>query len=296
MSLLDQATDTRPWLFEGAMGTELIARGLAQGAPPETVTLDRPDLVRAIHSEYVAAGARVLKTNTFSANPSRLAQTGLVDRFEELNRRAAEIARNTADGGCWVAGVMGPTGILLSPTGAGDLEVIESAFRAQAHVLAGAGVDLLLIETMYDLREAQAALAACRDSAELPVIVTLTFTHTPHGFLTQTGDAAGDALKALSDLGADAVGTNCNLDSATAAALARRLREFLPDARLLIEPCAGQPRMLADGLEYPDGPAEFAEYMAPLGDLGVEMLGGCCGTSPAHIARLRDALRQRGSF
>jgi len=149
---------------------------------------------------------------------------------------------------------------------------------------------VLLIETMFDLREARAALNACRRVGTVPLIVTLTFTRTPRGFLTLAGDAAGDALRALVDAGADAIGTNCNLDCAMTAALARRLREFLPDTPILVQPCAGQPQFRIDTVEYPDTPEVYSAAMLPLVGLGVEMVGGCCGTSPAHIRALTDAL------
>lgn len=274
------------------MGSELIARGLPQGAPADMVTIQYPQQVADVHRAYRSAGAGVLKTNTFNANPLRLAQCQLLTYFAALNRQAVELARAAAapadnpQSPARIAGVLGPTGVLLPPAGAGDVAEIQNAFVQQARLLADAGVDLLLVETMYDLREALAALAGCRSATALPVIVTLTFTRTPRGFLTQTGDAAGDALKALADAGADAVGSNCSLDCATMAALARRMRAFLPDTPLLIQPCAGQPRAQLDHMEYPDSPEDFADHQAQLAALGVELLGGCCGTSPAHLAAL----------
>jgi len=269
-----------------------MARGLPAGAPAEIMTREHPHAVSAIHAEYVSAGATLLKTNTFNANRPRLAQGHLDGYLAELNHRAVELAQEAAGAHCRIAGVMGPTGILLPPAGNGDVAAVSAAYAEQARLLADCGVDLLLIETMYDLREARAALAAAREACNLPVIVTLTFTRTPRGFLTQSGDAAGDALKALADAGADGVGSNCNLDSATMAALARPMRAFLPDTPLLIQPCAGQPRAMLDHVEYPDKPEDFAGNLAPLADLGVELLGGCCGTSPAHIAALRAALHR----
>lgn len=276
------------------MGTMLLARGLQHGRPPEDFTLTQPEVVGAIHAAYAEAGATVHKTNTFNANRIRLEHTGIADAWERMNRRAVELARSAARPGAGIAGVIGPTGMHLSAADSRQSDTIRAALAAQASALADAGADLLLVETMYDLREARIALSACRSVCSLPVIVSLTFTRTPRGFLTQVGDAAGDALRALLDDGADAVGTNCNLDGAVIVGLARRMREYLPEARLLIQPCAGQPRATASGMEYPDTPEDFAQCLAPLAGLGIQMLGGCCGTTPAHIHQLIAGLRQAG--
>ncbi len=282
-----------PMLFEGAMGTSLIARGLPVGAPAERCTIEHPDWVAEVHRGYVSAGVRVLKSNTFNANRARLTQIGKTDRLEELNRRAVELARSAAGEDCAVVGVIGPSGVLLPPAGTGDPANLQEIFAEQAQHLVDAGVDGLLVETMFDLREAQAALAACQGVTDLPVLVTMTFTQTPKGFLTLSGDGAGDAVAALASAGAFAVGANCSLDGATMAALGVTMRRFLPDARLLIAPCAGQPQTFLDALRHPDSPTIFAEQMLRVADAAVEMIGGCCGVHVEHVAALRIALDRR---
>jgi methionine synthase I (cobalamin-dependent) len=277
-------------LFSGALGTLLMADGLAEGAPSEQLTLSNPDAVSRAHRAYQSAGATYHKTNTFNANRIRLRAVGMEDQWEHLNRAGVKLAREAIEPQSHVVGTLGPTGQILSENHDDWRETLIHEFRSQAELLLDAGADLLLIETMYDLREALTALEACKSIAQCQVLVSLTFTQSARGFLTYRGDASGDALKALVDAGADAVGTNCNLDSATCATLAPMMRAFLPDVPLIIQPCAGQPRTLIDSLEYPDTPADFAENMSRIADVGIDMLGGCCGTTPQHIAQLHATL------
>jgi 5-methyltetrahydrofolate--homocysteine methyltransferase len=270
------------------MGTQLIQRGLAMGQPAELCLMQHPDWVEEIHREYRAAGAAVLTTCTFNANRLRLGQSGLDLSVRECNARAVEIARRVADNGALVAGCLGPSGSTPPPDSLIEKEIGE-AYQEQAEVLAEAGVDLFLIETMIDLREAMAALAACRSVSPAPVMVTHALSRGRHGFVTLAGDAAGDALKMLVDAGAFAVGANCALDSATMVPLAGRMRDFL-STPLLLQPCAGQPQLTPDGFRYPEGPEVFAGNLRKMAEIGIDMLGGCCGTTPAHIAAAACAL------
>ena len=281
-----------PVVFEGAMGTQLMQRGLQPGRPGEDCTIEHPEWVEDIHRGYAGAGVRVHKTNSFNANRLRLKQAGLTLGVVQYNRAAVELARNCAAAGALVAGSIGPTGELFDPAGALTHHDAVAAFAEQAAALAEAGVDFLLVETMYDVRESLAALEGCRSACDRPVIVTMTFMETPFGFRTLMGDAAEEVLPLLERRGADAVGANCTLDSAGMIRLARLIRPLV-SAPLLIQPNAGQPQTTGERVTYPETPEVFAKRAAELAGLGVEMIGGCCGTTPAHIAAVQDRFRQR---
>lgn len=289
MTTWAEMLQNRPVLFDGAMGTQLMERGLPPGQPAEYDLLRRPESVYAVHCDYQTAGATVLTTCTFNANRLRLEQAGLDLSARPYNIRAVQIARDASQGRAWVAGCIGPTGAAgrLGPAGAeADL---RDAFREQAEALAESGVDLFLIETMVDLREALLALAVCRRLADIPVLVTLALSRGRHGFLTIAGDAAGDALQELAREGASAVGANCALDSATMVPLAGRMRQHIPGP-ILLQPCAGQPQLTMDGFRYPENAATYAENIRRMAEIGVDLLGGCCGTTPAHLAAARRAI------
>jgi 5-methyltetrahydrofolate--homocysteine methyltransferase len=273
------------------MGTELIRAGLPVGQPSERFLRDNPAAVAEVHRAYAAAGAVVLTTNTFGSNRLRLAQAGIDLPVAECAARAVELARSSASSGGWIAGSIGPACAPLAPE---VLSAYEAAYEEQAAALAAAGADLLLVETMVSLREARMALQACRTACALPVVVTLALSRGRRGFVTPEGDAAGDALVELADAGAAAVGANCALDSATMAALAGPMRSHI-SAPLLLRPCAGQPRQTLEGLEYPENPAIFAQNARRMADIGIDMIGGCCGTTPTHIAAARRALDERGA-
>jgi len=277
-------------LFSGALGTLLMSYGLPDGVASEMLTQVNPEAICKAHRAYCDAGANYHKTNTFNANRERLRSVGMENQCEALNQIAVRLARDSINSSCQVVGTIGPTGRILPEDPAEWRDVVIQVYREQAILLREAGADMLLVETMYDLREALVALEACKSVVDCRVFVSLTVTQSARGFLTYRGDASGDALKVLVDAGADVVGVNCTLDSATCATLAPLMRAFLPDVPLIVQPCAGQPRTLLDSLEYPDSPADFAREMHRVWESGVQFLGGCCGTTPAHIAELNAVL------
>ncbi len=288
-SFLTHLTSGPALLLDGGLGTMLMASGLSRGAAPELWNLERPQLVTAVHRAYVEAGSDAVHTNSFGGSPLRLAAFGLAERCRELNLAAVRAAR--ASGAGFVIGDVGPTGEYLPPVGHGDPIVWRAGFARQARALAEAGVDAFHLETMSDLREARLALDAVRSVApEVPVMASLTFERKKRGFFTIMGDRLADALRALAEAGAAAVGANCSLTSADMADLAREAREAV-SAPLVIQPNAGQPEMTTEGLRYSQDPEEFARELAPLSGLGVAALGGCCGTDPRFIAALRARLR-----
>jgi methionine synthase I (cobalamin-dependent) len=280
---------TRTAVFDGGMGSMLIARGLAPGERPEAWNLERPEAVAEIHRSYYAAGADVVHTNTFGGNPIKLAGSALSARCEALNRAAAENAKRVCPPGRLVAGDIGPTGRFFDPVGDLTAPEAEACFRRQAEALLAGGADLISIETMMSLEEALAAVRAVKSLGEVFVIASLTYRRTPRGFFTLMGDGVAAAARALAEAGADAVGSNCTLGSADMAALAAELRAAtrLP---ILIQPNAGKPRATDAGVVYDQSPAEFAADGLRIRAAGAEMIGGCCGTTPEFIAALARAL------
>lgn len=276
----------RPVLLDGAMGTLLQDSGLEDGAPGELWNLENPDAVRAAHVAYAEAGARLLTTNTFGGTRPRLDMHGLGDRLAEVNRNAARIARSVADEhGLLVAGDLGPTGELLAPLGTMTLEEAQALFAEQLTALVEGGIDLVLIETLSDLGEADAALAAAREVApHLPVAVTMSFDTNVR---TMMGVRPGDAVKHLAAAGADAVGANCGRGPDEMEIIAADMLEARPSDLLLIaQSNAGLPQVVGDHFEYDATPGDLAAHAARLADLGIDLVGGCCGSTPAHIAAM----------
>ena len=271
-------------LIDGAMGTQLQARGLAAGEQPELLCLTHPEVVTDVHAAYVAAGADVVTTNTFGANAAKLGGAATV---EEVFSAAVACAR--AAGPRYVAADLGPTGQLLAPMGPLALDDAYELFARQVRAAVAAGVDLFVIETMSDLAEAKAALLAVRENSSLPALVTMTFEEDGRTFLGTTPEVA--ALT-LSSLGAAAVGINCSLGPAEVAPLVARMA---PWARcpLMVQANAGLPRVENGVTVYDIDPDEYAAAVAPMLDAGVTVLGGCCGTTPAHIAAERALLAGR---
>ncbi len=279
-----------PLLCDGAMGTELHLRGgVPFGRCFDELNLTRPDLVRAVHLDYIQAGADIIETNTFGANAVRLAAHGLEARAREINAAAVRVAteaRALHGQHVWIAGAMGPLGRGLVPMGPVTLERAREAFREQAEALA-AGVDLLMLETFGDLRELREAVLAARDVCKLPVIAQMAFNEEGR---TLAGDTAEDVATALESLGVDAAGANCSIGSEpmlrVIEAMARATR--LP---LSAQPNAGFPALVSGRYVYVASPEHMARYARRMVDAGAAIVGGCCGTTPAHIAAMRDAVR-----
>ncbi len=271
-------------LFDGAMGTQLQERGLAAGELPELLCLERPDVVTDVHAAYVAAGADVVTTNTFGANAEKLGDAASV---EEVFSAAVSCAR--AAGAPLVAADIGPTGQLLEPMGPLSFDEAYELFARQVRAAVAAGADLLVIETMSDLAEARAALLAARENSELPALVTMTFEEDGRTFLGTTPEVA--ALT-LSSLGAAAVGVNCSLGPADVAPLVERMLPWA-SCPVMAQANAGLPRVEGGATVYDVGPEQYAEAVAPMLDAGVTIVGGCCGTTPAHITAERALLAGR---
>ncbi len=287
------AMRTRVLCLDGAMGTELQHTGLAPGACGELLNAESPDVVRAIHRRYREAGADVLLTNTFGGSRLRLAQRGLATRAIELNRKAAELARDAAGERGFVLGDIGPFGGLLAPLGGTAPEAVRGAFEEQVGALLDGGADGILIETMTSLEEMSLAVAAARDAGARIVMASFAFDHKHNALLrTMLGVGPGDACEAMCDAGVDAVGANCgaDLEPEDLVAIVETYREHT-DLPVLIEPNAGRPELTPDGVVYHERPEDFGARASAWIAAGAGLVGGCCGTTPEHIRAIARACR-----
>ncbi len=271
--------DGRAHVADGAMGTMLYERGVFLNVCYDELNVRQPELVRAIHREYVEAGAELLETNTFGANPVKLAGHGLADATERINAAAARLAREAAAGRALVLGAIGPLGLRLEPFGETGVEEARAGFRRQVAGLVEGGVDGFLLETFSDVNEVAAALRAVRDLSDLPVLAQMTVGEAG---VTAYGTAPAVFGPELEALGADAVGVNCSvgpqgvLEAVEALAAAVRV----PITAL---PNAGLPRDVGGRKMYLASPEYFASYARRIVEAGARVVGGCCGTTPAHI-------------
>lgn len=287
--LLEHLAGGATVIGDGALGSLLIARGLLPGQCPDLMCIEKPEVVASIARDYLAAGAELLTTNTFGASPLKLADHGLEERAEEINRAGVRIARDVADGNAWVSASCGPCGKLLEPYGDTSEETVADSFALQMQALAGA--DVICIETMTDLREAVLAVRAARATLPgKPVMATMTFDPTPRGFFTIMGNSVADACAGLAEAGADVVGSNCGNGIERMVEIARVFGERT-DLPILIQSNAGQPRMVGGEVCYDETPEMFAAAVPALLAAGARIIGGCCGTTPAHIRALRRAAR-----
>jgi methionine synthase I (cobalamin-dependent) len=277
-------------LFDGAMGTMLQGAGLEAGESGERWNLERAEAVADIHRGYAAAGSVLVTTNTFGATAPRLSASGLGDRVADVNAAAVRIARAVADEfGALVAGDVGPTGELIEPLGTLSPSEAQALFAEQIEALAGAGADLVLGETLSDLAEAEAVVRAAHDAApELEVAVTLSFDTNRH---TMMGVSPAQAVERLGELGVTAVGANCGRGLEDMEAVMVEMVDHRPDGVLLIaQSNAGLPVIRGEEFCYETTPEEMAGYALRMRELGVELVGGCCGSTPAHMAAMASAL------
>lgn len=282
----------RPVLLDGGMGTLLQDSGLEDGAPGELWNLENRDTVRRAHAAYAEAGARLLTTNTFGGTRPRLEMHGLGDRVGEVNRTAARIARSVADErGLLVAGDLGPTGELLAPLGTLTREAAQELFAEQLIGLVEGGIDLVLVETLSDLGEAEAALAAARGVAPgLPVAVTMSFDTNMR---TMMGVRPAEAVTHLAAAGADAVGANCGRGPEEMELIAAEMVQARAgDLLLVAQSNAGLPQVVGDHFEYDATADDLAAHAGRLAELEIDLIGGCCGSTPAHIAAMNAILTQ----
>lgn len=278
-------------LLDGGFGTELIARGFPQGACPETWNVERPEVVKEIHTNYFSAGSDAVLTNSFGGCKIKLEDYAVGDKCYELNKAAATIANEVKPEGKFVGGSMGPSGKFLKPTGEYEEEQFEEAYAEQAKGLSDGGVDFLLIETQYDLKETLCALKGSRKVSDKPIFVTMTFNLGPKGFFTIMGNSPAQFVQEMEKEGVPAVGTNCTLDSEQMVDLIKTMREAtsLP---IIAQANAGKPSLSGEGeVSYAQGLESYLQYIPKMAANGANIIGGCCGTNPEFIQRMAQILK-----
>ena len=289
-SLAELLSQRAVLLADGATGTNYQTMGIAPGVAPEEWVLDAPENVVALHRRFVAAGSDLILTCTFGATSLRLADGPLAGRGGEVNRRAAELAREAAGERVLVAGSLGPTGQLIEPYGVLAREAAVEAYAEQAAALADGAVDLLVLETFFALEEALWAAEGVRSATDLPLVVSFSFDQ---GTRTMMGLTPTEMVAAFDPLGVAAIGANCGRSLADTDAIVDELLAAAPSAPLWVKPNAGVPRVVGDAVVYDAGPDDLAAHLRSYADRGVRIVGGCCGSTPEHVAAIAAALEQR---
>lgn len=287
LSLLSQNT----LLADGAMGTMLHAHGIGFDKCFDELNLTNPAAVAEVHRAYIEAGAQIVLTNTFGANRFKLEKHGLGDKVTAINAAGVELVKRVAAASfkdVLIAGDVGPLGVRLTPFGRVTPEQARAAFAEQIAALAGAGAHLIVIETISDLHEAREAVAAAREAApNLPVVVSVTFTRDDRTLL---GDDPAKAARVLAATGADVIGVNCSGGPAQLLRILKQMRQAAPQMKFWVKPNAGWPEQVGGRIMYPADPDYFSEYALSFRAAGASVVGGCCGTTPTHIAAMRKAL------
>jgi 5-methyltetrahydrofolate--homocysteine methyltransferase len=291
--ILDRLACGEILVADGAMGSMLLERGLDPGQPPEKFNLSHPELLEGISRLYLQAGADIVQTNTFGASPLRLARHRLDGDAARINQQAVRAARNAAGDRAYISGTCGPSGRLLKPYGDTEPDDIYAGFLIQIEILIAEGVDVICVETMTDPSEAALAVKAARAvSSGIPIMATMTFDDTPRGFFTCMGTTVEHAVKTLTEVGAQIIGSNCGngIDN-----MVRIAAEFhaATDLPILIQSNAGLPEIRDGVARYTETPEFMAAQVPALIEAGASIIGGCCGTTPDHIAAIRkqvDAL------
>ena len=282
-----EALDDRVLVCDGAMGTALYARGVFLNRCFDELNLTQPDLVADVHREYVRAGADVIETNTFGANRFKLANFGLADQVEAINRDGARLACHAARDAAWVAGSMGPLGVRIEPFGKTGTDEAEAAFREQAAALHEGGVDLFVLETFRDLNELKAAIRAVRAVSDRPVVAQMTTEDDGNSI---DGTPPETFAPELERAGADVIGVNCSVGPAAMLETIERMAG-LTASRLAAQPNAGRPRDVDGRNLYLSSPEYMATYARRFIAAGVRLVGGCCGTTAEHIRQIKAAVR-----
>jgi len=283
-------------VVDGAMGTMLHARGVSFDKCFDELNLVNPVAVADIHREYIEAGAQLILTNTFGANRFKLSKHGLEDNVAEINRAGVELAKRAIAASfkdVFVVGDIGPLGVRIAPYGRVKPEEAFAAFAEQVKALTDAGVDLIVIETMSDLYEIQEAIKAARQTCNLPIVASVTFTRDDRTLL---GDNPVKAARKIKEAGADVIGVNCSSGPAQALRILKQMRQTAPDAKFWIKPNAGWPEQVGGRIMYPADADYFGDYALSFRAAGANVVGGCCGTTPLHIFAMKKALEASPAF
>lgn len=273
-------------LLDGAMGSVLIDLGLEPGTPPESWNVTYPEKIQGIHLGYFNAGSDAILTNTFGGSGMKLAAHKHGNNVEKYNKKAVELAKAICPENCYVAGDMGPSGAFLPPVGKVTVDDFYNNYLEQAGYLADAGVDFFFIETMVDLKEAEAAVKAAKSISNKPIFASITYQLTKRGYFTIMGDTVPECVKTLEKAGANIIGANCTIGSKEMVDLIALIstETKLP---ILAKPNAGKPILQSGKTVYPTSVKDFTEDISKIIDKGANVVGGCCGTNPEYILAMR---------
>jgi len=291
-SLMERIAQGEVLISDGAMGTFLHAKGLSPGECPESWCISHPGAVKGIAEAYIAAGSDIVETNSFGGSSLKLQPYGLADKVQELNRSAATLAKQAMGEKGYVAASVGPTGHFAKEEyGDVSTEELYEAFMGQITALEEGGADAICVETMSSLVEAVQAIKAAKENTKLPVICTFTFDQKPRGFFTIMGVSPERAAEGAAAAGADIVGANCGNGIANMIQISKRMRAALPEIPILIQANAGMPKVEDGKTVFQETPEYMASQVKELIEAGVNIIGGCCGTTPDHIAAMAKASR-----
>ncbi len=285
-TLLELLKQRKPLIWDGGLGTQLIARGMSSGSAPELWNVEQPAKVREVHAAYYEAGADAGQSNTFGGHPMKLAQYGLEERVVEINREGAARVAEACSEAKIAVGDIGPCGAMLPPSGEADAGQVREGFRTQAFALAEGGAHIIHIETMFDLQEMKLALEAALETG-LEVMASMTFNRTKRGFFTIMGDSPEKVAVDLAEIGAVAVGANCTIGPADMVELSGELKKYATKP-IIVQANAGKPRAGGGELVYDIGAGEFAGYAVRMVEAGADIVGGCCGTDPDFITQIKN--------
>ena len=289
MNVLERLS-TETILADGAMGTMLHAHGIGFDKCFDELNLTKPSAVAEIHRAYIEAGAQLIITNTFGANRFKLAKHGLEDHVQQINTASVDLAKRVVAASfkeVLVAGDVGPLGVRIAPFGRVQPEQARAAFAEQIKALAEAGADLIVIETFSDLYEIREAINAAREACNLPVVASVTFTRDDR---TVLGDDPAKVARTLHEVGVDVIGVNCSGGPAQLSRILKQMCQAVPTGKFWVKPNAGWPEQVGGRIMYPADAEYFGEYALSFREMGACIVGGCCGTTPQHIAAMRKAL------
>ncbi len=292
MTIIEKIKNGNILISDGAIGTILINNYLNTGECPELINITDPSVLEKIASDYLEAGAEIIQTNTFGASPLRLANYSLDNKFEEINRIAVKAVKNVVSGKAYIMASCGPSGKLLKPYGDINYEKIMDNYKKQMMILLEEGIDAICIETMTDINEMRLAIEVAKSlTNKIPIIATMTFNNTPKGFYTIMGCSIKEAVNIMQEAGADIIGSNCGngIDNMIKIAIEFKKYASVP---LIIQSNAGLPIIENGSIIYPETPEYIANKAIELAKINVSIIGGCCGTTPAHIKAICNALNK----
>jgi 5-methyltetrahydrofolate--homocysteine methyltransferase len=275
-------------ICDGAMGTMLILKGMPQGDCPDYWGIKKHKVLLGIHKEYIQAGADMITTNTFGSNWLKLKKYKLHKKVKQINKAAVDIAKDAAGDKAYVLGDIGPTGEYIKPVGEIEAKDMVSVFTEQAKILEESGVDAIILETFSDMEELKNAILAVKENTKLPVIASMTFQKLPEkGFRTTSGITIPQLVNECLLAGADVIGSNCTVTGIDMIDIVSEIRA-LGTAFIIAQPNAGMPRLEKGKTVYDESPEDFAKNIKAILEKGANIIGGCCGTGPGYIKKIRE--------